>query len=257
MGLWSQRNIIALSGRTRILTLGSLAYISEMERNWCSKYLMWHDVSLHQLGVSGSNTRRGWRPLLCASVSQHSHAFSLLTAWGLETLGKEHLNIDSCYPGSSTLNTLLLCWHRHVHQKDRLLPVWVLWEMVPGADEAHYRWMLPVYSLPSSAGGIRRDSGSSQNSVHQCDVCLLFSPVLWWSVQSWNTYGIGTTSFPSKAEPHSSVTQANMLTDPGAGRVAGFYTVHFALQLRVSLLHHNLLTSVSCIVPILGYCQQE
>ena len=43
-----------------------------------------------------------------------------------------------------------------------------------------------------------------------------------------------------------------MLTDPGAGRVAGFYTVHFALQLRVSLLHHNLLTSVSCIVPILG-----
>lgn len=35
-------------------------------------------------------------------------------------------------------------------------------------------------------------------------------------------------------------TQANMLTDPGAGRVAGFYTVHFALQLRVSLLHHNL-----------------
>lgn len=99
-----------------------------MERNWYSKYLMWHDVSLHQLGVSGSNTRSRWRTLLCASVSQHSHAFSFLTAWGLGTLGKQHLNIDSCYPGSSTLNILLLCWHRHVHLEDRLLQVWVLWE---------------------------------------------------------------------------------------------------------------------------------
>lgn len=258
MGLWSQRNIIALSGRTRILTLGSLAYISEVERNWCSKYLMWHDVSLHQLGVSGSNTRRGWRTLLCASVSQHSHAFSFLTAWALETLGKEHLNIDSCYPGSSTLNILLLCWHRHVHLKDRLLQVWLLWE---NGSQCHMRpiieQVLPISLLPASVGWIRRDSGSSQNSVHQCTVRLLFSPVWWWSLQSWNAYGRGTTSFPSKAEPHSSVTQANMLTDPGVGRVAGFYTFHFALQLWVSLLHHNLLTSVSSIVPILGYCQQE
>lgn len=135
--------------------------------------------------------------------------------------------------------------------------VGALGEWFPVPYEAHYRWVLPIYLLPSSAGWMRRDSGSSQNSVHHCTVCLLFSPVWWWSLQSWDTYGIGTTSFPSKAEPHSSVTQANMLTDPGASRVAGFYTVHFALQLKVYLPHHNLLTSVSSTVPILGYCQQE
>lgn len=180
---------------------------------------MWHDVSLHQLGVSGSNTRRGWRTILCASVSQHSYAFSFLTAWGLETLGRNTGHWRLSPRQRYTEYPLALLTQTHAPEGQAASSVAAL------RDWFQCRMRLTVGKcylfnlLPSSVGWIRRDPRSSQNSVYQCTEYLLLSPVWWLSLQSWNAHGIGTTSFPSKAEPRSSITQANMLTDPGAGTV--------------------------------------
>lgn len=139
---------------------------------------------------------------------------------GFRDLGKGTLERWRLLSGSRTPNIPLLCWHRRVHLKDRLLQAWLPWET---GSQCRMRLIVDkcyLFNLfPSSVGWIRRDARSSQNSVHQCTEYLLLSPVWWWSLQSWNARGIGTTSFPSKAEPRSSITQANMLTDPGAGTV--------------------------------------
>lgn len=79
-----------LSGRTRIPTLRSRAYFSETQISWHSKYLIGHDVRLHQSGAAGLHRRRTSMTVLWASGSQDAYAFSFLVSWGLGTLGKEH-----------------------------------------------------------------------------------------------------------------------------------------------------------------------
>lgn len=129
-------------------------------------------------------------------------------------------------------------------------------EWFPVPHEAHYRTSVTYFLVASVGWWETQEVLRTLSTSALCVYCFLQCGGDLF--QSWDAYGIGTTSFPSRQSP-TPVSLRPTCLHPGVGRVAGFYTPFTLLCScgSLSCILPFLLTPVSSRVPILGYCQQE